>query len=100
MIDIVQKYMREMQPEWKRTSSLVYEHRSCNGQSKLTLDAIRSKQADYYDLPGETRIDTSPNSSNQKIMALDKVKHEEFRRGIENLNGSSILEGAALKNKR
>jgi hypothetical protein len=65
--------------------ALVHEHSSFKGifaRSKLTLDAIRSMHADYYDLPGEsfrqTRVHSSPNSSNQKIMALEKVKLDTF----------------------
>jgi hypothetical protein len=45
---------------------------------KLTLDAIRSMHSDFYELPAETRIDTSPNSSNQKMMAPEKVKPDAF----------------------
>jgi hypothetical protein len=33
---------------------------------------------EYYDFPDDTRIDTSPNSSNQKIRALEKVKIDAF----------------------
>jgi hypothetical protein len=38
---------------------LELEHRSCKGifaRSKLTLEAIRSMHADYYDLPDDTRL--------------------------------------------
>ncbi len=45
---------------------------------KLTLDAIRYIQADFYELPDETRKDTSPNSSNQKIKGLEVVKLDAF----------------------
>ncbi len=34
--------------------------------------------ADYNDLPYDTRIDTSPYSSNQKIKALEKVTIDAF----------------------
>ncbi len=34
--------------------------------------------ADFYELPDDTRIDISSNSSNQKIKALDKVKTDAF----------------------
>jgi hypothetical protein len=34
--------------------------------------------ADFYELPDEIRIDISPNSSNQKIMALEKVSLDTF----------------------
>jgi hypothetical protein len=54
--------------------ALVWEH-NCKGifaRSKLTLDAIGSMYADFYELPDETRIETFTNSSNQKIMALER----------------------------
>jgi hypothetical protein len=56
--------------------SLVYEYKHGKGifaRSKLTMDAIRSKHADVYDLPDDTRYNTSANSSNQKIKLLVKV---------------------------
>jgi hypothetical protein len=61
--------------------ALVYEHKHCKGnfaRSKLTLDAIWSTHADYYDLPDDTRIDTYPNPSNQKIKALEKITIDAF----------------------
>ncbi len=80
MIDIVQKYMRGGATRMKtyiELGALVYDRRSCKGvfaRSKLTLEAIRFMHADYYDLPNETCIDTSPNPSNQITKALEKVK--------------------------
>jgi hypothetical protein len=40
----------------------------------LTPNAIQSMHADYFDLPDDTQIDSSPNASNQKIKLLE----EEF----------------------
>jgi hypothetical protein len=42
------------------------------------LNSIQSLNADFYELPDETRIDTSPNSSNQKIISLEKVRLDAF----------------------
>jgi hypothetical protein len=46
-----------MQPEWKRTSNLVLLCKSTN----TAMEAIRSRQTDFYDLPDDTRK-TSANS--------------------------------------
>ncbi len=54
---------------------LVYEHRSYKGffaQRMLTPNAIQSMHADYFDLPDDTQIDTSPNALNQKIKLLEE----------------------------
>jgi hypothetical protein len=55
--------------------ALVYKHRSCKGiftQQLLTPDSIQSMHADYFGLPDDTRIDSSPNASNQKIKLLEE----------------------------
>jgi hypothetical protein len=38
----------------------------------LTPHAIQSMHADYFDLPDDTRIDSAPNSSNQKTKLLEE----------------------------
>jgi hypothetical protein len=78
MIDIVQKCMRGDATRMKTYIKLgvrVWEHNHCKGifaRSKLTLDAIQSMHPDFYELPDEARVDTSPKSSNQKNMALER----------------------------
>ncbi len=55
--------------------ALVYKHRSCKGiftQQLLTPNAIQSMHADYFGLPDDKRIDSSPNASNQKIKLLEE----------------------------
>ncbi len=47
--------------------AVVYEfkHCQCKGifaRSKLTMEAIRSMHADFYDLPDDTRHNASANS--------------------------------------
>ena len=49
---------------------LVYKRQSCKGIS--TPNAIQSMHADYFGLPDDTRIDSSPNASNQKIKLLEE----------------------------
>jgi hypothetical protein len=61
-----------------KLGALVYKHRSREGiftQQLLTPNAIQSMHADYFGLPDDTRIDSSPNDSKQKIKLLEeKVK--------------------------
>ncbi len=80
MIEIVQKYIRgdatglEMET-YIELGALVYEHQSCKGifmQQMLTSNSIQSMHSDYFDLPNDTRIDSSPNASNQKIKLLEE----------------------------
>jgi hypothetical protein len=89
MIDVVQNYIRgdaTRMETYIELGALVYEHKHCKGifaRSKLNLGAIRSMHADYYDLTDETCIDTSSNSSNQKIKALEKAQKEGAERQKE-----------------
>ncbi len=45
--------------------AVVYEFKHCKGifaRSKLTMEAIQSVHADFYDLPDNTRFNTSADS--------------------------------------
>ncbi len=78
-IDIVQKYIRgdaTRMETYIEIGALVHEHQSCKGilaQRMLTPIAIQSMHSDYFDLPDDTRIDSSPKASNQKIKLLEEV---------------------------
>ncbi len=56
-------------------------------------------QADIYELPEETRVETSPNSSNQKIKALEKVTIDAFVTVTSQQTTLQILklEGASIQ---
>ena len=77
MIDMVQKYTRgdaTRMETYIDLGAVVYEYKQCKGifaGSKLTMDAIRSMHADFYDLPDNTRVNTSADSSN-KIKILEE----------------------------
>ena len=74
---MVQKYMRGDATRMEMyidLGSFVYEFKYCKGifaRSKLTMEAIRSKHADYYDLPDNSRYTASADSSN-KIKILEE----------------------------
>jgi hypothetical protein len=61
MIDMVQQYMRgdaTRMETYIELGSLVFEYKHCKGmfaRSKLTMEAIQSKHADFYDFPYDTR---------------------------------------------
>ena len=76
---MVRQYMRgdaTQMETYIKIGSLVYEYKHGQGifaRSKLTMEAIRSKHADFYDLPDDTRYNASATSSNQKIKLLVEV---------------------------
>jgi hypothetical protein len=81
-----------MQPEWKRTSILVllwYEFKHCKGnfaRSKLTMEAIRSMHADFYDLPDNTRYNASANSSNKIKILEEEVTINDCKRSLQTIS--------------
>ncbi len=81
MIDMVQKYMRgdaTRMGKYIYLGAVVYEFKHCKGffaRSKLIMEAIRSMHADFYDLPDNTRYNTSADSSN-KIKILEEEVHQ------------------------
>jgi hypothetical protein len=87
-----------MQPNWKRTSSMVHWYTTTNiaTQSKLTLDAIRTMHADIYNLPDDTRIVTSPNASNQKIKVLAKISIDDSEPSQQTISPILNLEGTGI----
>ena len=57
--------------------AVVYEFKHCEGifaRRKLTMEAVQSMHADFYDLPDKSRYDTSADSSN-KNKILEEEKH-------------------------
>ena len=77
MIDMVQNYMRgdaTRMETYIELSAMVYEYKHCKGifaRNKLTMDAIRSMHADFYDLPDAIRYNASANSQ-KKIKSLEE----------------------------
>ena len=80
MIEMIQKYMRGDATRMETYIDLgaaVYEFKHCKGifaRRKLTMEAIRSMHADFYDLPDKSRYDTSADSSN-KNKILEEENH-------------------------
>jgi hypothetical protein len=56
--------------------AVLYEFKHCKGifaRSKLTMEAIRSMHADFYNLPDDTRYNTSADSSNKSRILEGEV---------------------------
>jgi hypothetical protein len=70
-------------------------------QSKLTVDTSQIKHADFYNifyntskyLPDDTRVDTSVNSSNQKIKLLEDVTIDDSEQLQQTISPILNLEG-------
>ena len=79
MIDMIQKYMRGDATRIETyidLGAVVYEFKHCKGifaRSKLTMEAIRSMHADFYDLPDKPRYNTSADSSNKNKILEEEV---------------------------
>jgi hypothetical protein len=84
MIDMVQKYMRgdaTQMETYINFGAVVYEFKHCKGifaRSILTMQAIPSMHADFYDLPDDTRYNASANSSN-KIKILEDDSEQSLQ---------------------
>ena len=80
--------------------SMVYEYKHCKGifaRSKLTMDAIRSMHADFYDLPDDTRYRASANSPNQKIKLLEEVTLDDSEQSQQTISPILNLEGTGTQ---
>ncbi len=56
--------------------------------SKLTMDTIRSKHADFYDLPDHTRYNVSIKSSNHKMILSNYCRVVQTISPILNFEGT------------
>jgi hypothetical protein len=98
MIEVVQKYMRgdaTRMETYIELYALVYEHQSCKGifaQRMLTPDAIQPVHADYYDLPDDTRINSSPNPSNKQIKLLEEVTIDDSEQSLQTISPILVSE--------
>ncbi len=84
MVGMVLQYMRGDATgveTYIELCSLVYEYKQCKeffARSKLTIDAIRCKHADFYNLPADTRYNASAISLDQKIELLKELTTDDF----------------------
>ncbi len=101
MIEMIQKYIGEMQPEWKHTSILVLLYTSSNlkhckgifARSKLSMEAIRSMHADFYNLPDDTRYNASAKSSNKIKMLEEEVTIDDREQSLQTISPILSSEG-------
>ncbi len=99
MMDMVQKYMRGVATRMEKYINLgavVYEFKHCKGifaRSKLTMEAIRSIQADFYDLLDDTRYNASANSSNKIKILEEEVAINDCEQSFQTITPILSLEG-------
>jgi hypothetical protein len=68
--------------------AVVYESKHYKGifaRSKLTMDAIRSMHADFYDLPDNTRYNTSADSSNKSKILDEEVTINDCEQSLQSI---------------
>ncbi len=92
-----------MQPEWKSTSdyyidlgAVVYEFKHFKGifaRNKLTMEAIRSLHADFYDLLDNTRYNTSADSSNKIKILEEEVTINDYKQSLQTISPILSSEG-------
>ncbi len=78
--------------------AVVYEFRHCKGisaRSKLTMEAIRSMHADFYDsdLTDNTRFNTSADSSNKIKILEEMVTINDCEQSFQTISLILRLEG-------
>ncbi len=92
MIDMVQKYMRgdvTRMESYIDLGAVVYEFKHCKGilaRSKLTMEAIQSMHADFYDLPDDTRYNASANSSNKIKILEEEVTKDDCKQSLQTIS--------------
>ncbi len=77
----------------------VYELKHSKGVfagSKLTIEAIRSMHADFYDLPDNTRLNTSADSSNKIKILEEEVTIHDSEQSLQTISPILSSEGTEL----
>ncbi len=99
MIDLVQKYMRgDATPleTYIDLGAVVYEFKHCKGifaRRKLTMEAIRSMHADFYDLPDNARHNASANSLNKIKILEEEVTIDDCKQSLQTISPILSSEG-------
>jgi hypothetical protein len=96
MVDMVQKDMSGDAPRWKRSSNSVPWYTSTNiarnfARSKLTMDAIRSMRADFYDLPDDTRDRASANTPKKMTSLEEEVTIDDSEQSLQTISPNENL---------
>jgi hypothetical protein len=68
--------------------AVVYEF-NCKGffaMSKLSMEAIRSMHADFYNLPDDTRYNASANSSNKIKILEEEVTIDDCEQSLQTIS--------------
>ncbi len=88
---MVQKYMRgdaTRMETYIDLGAVVYEFKHYKGvfaRSNLTMAAIRSMLADFYNLPDDTRRNASANSSNKIKILEEEVTINDCEQSLQTI---------------
>ncbi len=99
MIEMIQKYMRgdaTRMETYIDLGAVVYKFKHCKGifaRSKLTVEAVRSMHADFYDLPDNTRYNTSADPANKRKILEEEVTINNFEQSVQTISLILSLEG-------
>jgi hypothetical protein len=76
--------------------AVVYKFKHCKGifaRSKLTMEAIRSMHADFYNLPDKSRYNTSADSSNKIKILEEEVTMNDCEHSLQTISPILSSEG-------
>ncbi len=99
MIDKVQKYTRgdaTRMETYIDLGAVVYEFKHCKGifaRSKLTMEAMQSMHADFYDLPDNTCYNTSGDSLNKIKILEEEVTINDCEQSLQTISPILSSEG-------
>ena len=66
-------------------------------RSKLTMEAIRSMHADFYNLPDDTRYNASANSSNKIKILEEEVTIDDCEQSLQTISPILSSEGTVTQ---
>jgi len=99
---MVRKYMRgdaTRMETYIDLGAVVYEFKHCKGifvRRELTMEAIRSMHADFYDLPDKSRYNTSADSSNKNKILEEGVTINDCEQSLQTISPISSSEGTEI----
>ena len=92
MIDMIKKYMRgdaTRMETYIDLGAVVYEFKHCKGffaRRELTMEAIQSMHADYYDSPDDTRYAAYADSSNKSKILVEEVTINDCEPSLQTIS--------------
>ncbi len=79
--------------------AVVYEFKHCKGifaRRELSMEAIQSMHADYYDLPDATRYAAYADSLNKSKILVEEVTINDCKQSLQNISPIFSSEGKEI----